>query len=284
MEHIKKLPLKALKFFYFAGRYGSLSEAAERLHVTHGAVSKQMKILEAHLGTALFVKQGSSLALSEAGKQLYDSCGYAFEALENTVQKISGGRKRDLTVSCEPTLAMKWLIPRIDRFQTGMDVNVVILAAGGEIDFDKHPADIAIRRNDFRWSAGLYAEKLIDEYIGPVHIPGVKSRNRLHTRTRMQAWANWEAAAGQSFDAENDVFFEHFYLSIQAAIAGMGVAVASELMVEAEIGQGILQAPYGFVPDGSAYYALSPADFSADARVERLVAWLKEEMRQTLAR
>ncbi|MGR3806850.1 LysR family transcriptional regulator [Pasteurella testudinis] len=74
MEQIKTLPLNAVKFFYFVAKYGSLSAAAEQLHVTHGAVSKQLKILERHLGVLLFLKQGRNLVLSNSGTILYQCC------------------------------------------------------------------------------------------------------------------------------------------------------------------------------------------------------------------
>ena len=278
MEQIKRLPLKALKFFFFTAKHGSLTAAADVLHVTHGAVSKQLKLLEAHLGTALWLKEGRHLRLSPAGRQLYAACGEAFAGLDEVLARLQGGKSRDLVVSCEPTLAMKWLIPRITQFGQDEDFNVVILAAGGAVDFGRQSVDVAIRRNDFAWPAGIAAARLGEEKMGAVQIPALAHCRRLHSHSRPDAWASWLQHGGAGADMAEDMHFEHFYLSIQAAVAGLGVALASQWMVADEIERGILVAPEGFRADGSAYYLLSGAPFEADERKQRFLAWLKAQM------
>lgn len=279
MESIRRFPLNALKFFFCVGKYGGLAAAAEQSCVTHGAVSKQLKILEEHVGEALFFKQGRALRLSPAGLKLYESCQYMFAELDNTLAKLKHSQERDLVVSCEPTLAMKWLIPRITHFPKEYGFHVVILAAGGQVDFQRQAVDVAIRRNDFAWPETVFAEYLCAEKTGPVHIPEPLYLKKLHTHTRPDAWSRWEKQyAGAELPYEGDMFFEHFYLSIQAAVAGLGVAVASELMVDEEIRRGILAAPHGFQDDGSAYYLLSDIPFEADCRRQKFLSWLKEQM------
>ncbi|MGR6980393.1 LysR substrate-binding domain-containing protein [Testudinibacter sp. P27/CKL/0425] len=279
MEQIKNLPLKALSFFYFVAEYGSLSAAAVQLNVTHGVVSKQLKLLESYLGTPLWLKQGRNLVLSPNGEILYQSCQLLFGELQSAVRKIQARQQRDLVVSCEPTLAMKWLIPRISAFQQQSGIQPVILAAGGEVDFTRQGIDIAIRRNDFQWSKQLYAEKIVDEQIGLLHSPQLNHTNRLHTHTRPQAWQNWQQLTGETYPQyQGDVFFEHFYLSLQAAIAGMGAAIGSRFMVQDEVAQGILLVPYGFVADGSAYYLLSQTPFDASDVKRTFLRWLRTEM------
>ncbi|KAE9529862.1 LysR substrate-binding domain-containing protein [Testudinibacter aquarius] len=279
MEQIKALPLNAVKFFYFVAESGSLSAAAEQLHVTHGAVSKQLKILERHLGVPLFLKQGRNLVLSNSGTILYQCCRESFAGLESAVQRMQHRRRQELVISCEPTLAMKWLIPRISRFQQQYDFNPVILAAGGAVDFQRQGIDVAIRRNDFRWSPQLYAEKISEEQIGLVQRPHLTQLKKLHTHTRAQAWQNWLQVSGlENCRYQGDIYFEHFYLSIQAAIAGMGAAIASRFMVHDEIEQGILQAPHGFIADGSAYYLLSQTAFATCRNKTAFLHWLKKEM------
>lgn len=279
MENIRRLPLNALKFFYFVGKYGSLVAASQQLHVTHGAVSKQLKLLEEHLNETLFVKQGRNLRLSSAGLILYESCQYIFSELQSTLTKLDHGKDKDLVVSCEPTLAMRWLIPRITRFPKEFGFNVVILAAGGKVDFHHQKIDVAIRRNDFSWTKTIYSEFLCNERMGPVHIPSLATdAKKLHTYTRPHAWKDWEKCHGNKFLCKENMFFEHFYLSIQAAIAGLGTAMASELMVEDEIKQGILIAPYDFKEDGSGYYLLSEIAFETDYRRIKFLSWLREQM------
>ena len=278
MEQIKRLPLKALKFFFFTAKHGSLTAAAEALHVTHGAVSKQLKLLEAHLGTALWLKEGRRLRLSPAGRQLQAACGEAFAGLDEVLNRLQGGKSRDLVVSCEPTLAMKWLIPRITAFPQDAGFNVVILAAGGAVDFGRQSVDVAIRRNDFAWPAGIATERLGDEKMGAVQIPALAHFRRLHSHSRPEAWNAWLQHGGAGAEMAEDMYFEHFYLSIQAAVAGLGVAMASQWMVADEIENGVLAAPEGFKPDGSAYYLLSAEPFEADERKQRFLACIQAQM------
>lgn len=282
MEQIKRLPLNALKFFYFVGKYGSLTMAAQQLYVTHSAVSKQLKLLEEYFGKPLFLKEGRHLKLTSEGVILYETCHSIFNELQQTTIKLKSHSKSDLIVSCEPTLAMKWLIPRITHFPQHLNFNIIILAAGGAVDFSKQNIDVAIRRNDFTWRKQIQAEWLCDEKIGMVYCTNKNTPPvQIHTHTRPQAWQDWQRISSKSFPCTHHQFFEHFYLSIQAAIAGLGVAIASKWMVQDEIEQGILTAPYGFRKDGSAYYLLSENLIENDERKMLFLKWLREQLSQT---
>jgi len=277
METIDKLPWQALKFFYHVARLGRLEAAAAHLHVTSGAVSKQIKSLERVLGTPVFTKQGRNLVLNTAGQHLYDACTVQYAALSQALLQIKQ-QDHDLRVSCEPTLAMKWLIPRITAFPQDAGFNVVILAAGGAVDFGRQSVDVAIRRNDFAWPAGIATERLGDEKMGAVQIPALAHFRRLHSHSRPEAWNVWLQHGGAGAEMAEDMYFEHFYLSIQAAVAGLGVAMASQWMVADEIENGVLAAPEGFKPDGSAYYLLSAEPFEADERKQRFLACIQAQM------
>ncbi|UOO89303.1 LysR substrate-binding domain-containing protein [Vitreoscilla massiliensis] len=289
MESIDKLPWQALKFFYHVARLGRLDAAAECLHVTAGAVSKQIKGLEAAVGTALFVKQGRYLVLNVAGQHLYGACEVQYRALQQALLHIKQ-QDSDLRVSCEPTLAMKWLIPRLPEFKRRHPQwNVVILAAGGAVDFAGQHVDVAIRRNDFAWPKHVQAHKLADEYMAPVSRTGEHKALRLHSNSRASAWKTWlaqqheqNAEVADAYAAMPSTTFEHFYLAIQAAIAGMGTAMASLFMVADELDQHILQAEQPFTADGSSYYLLSSNDISTHTKTAEFGAWLREEMGETL--
>lgn len=283
MEQIKRLPLNALKYFYFVGRHGSVSVAAEQLCVTHSAVSKQLKLLDTYFNEPLLLKRGRGIVLSHSGKALYERCHQAFHHLETHLAEMHRHQKKDLVISCEPTLAMKWLIPRMAKFQATHSFSIVILAAGGEVDFKQHGIDIALRRNDFHWPTTIFAEKIADEQMGIVQIPNLTLNQKLHTHTRPTAWQQWTSQAGIEFNHYTNVFFERFALAIQGALSGIGLTVASKLMVEQELDQGSLIAPYGFIPDGSAYYLLSETNFTADHKKQQFLAWIKAEMAMTLA-
>ena len=203
-----------------------------------------------------------------------------------------------LVVSCEPTLAMRWLIPRLGRFRTRFpDIELHLVAAGGPIRFERGHVDLALRRNDFHWGGECHAEPVAREWIAPVCAPALLAQGRLdlerhcllHTASRADAWQRWRAASGcaagpagaGAAGGRHSAHYEHFYLSLQAAGAGLGVAIASIYMVEEELAGARLVAPAAFVADGSEYYLLSPVPFDADARRMAVLGWLREEFDAT---
>ncbi|MBP6562801.1 MAG: LysR family transcriptional regulator [Neisseriaceae bacterium] len=277
--------LHALRFFHQVTLSGSLVAASTQLHVTHGAISKQIKQLEAELGVALFYRQHRQLILTPAGMALQHTCAQVFPLLNDCFDRISLSARKDLVISCEPTLAMKWLIPRLADVKAAYpDLGLVILAAGGPLNFQQQGIDVALRRHDFAWPAHIDAIKVADEWMGPVaKQPSLGALPLLHTRTRAHAWAMWQQhSAQQHTPPPANHYFEHFYLSLQAATAGMGAAMASAYMVEAELQQGWLHAPHGFIADGSEYYLLSATPINADPRKQQLLAWLQAAMDATL--
>lgn len=281
METIDRLPWQALKFFYHVARLGRLDAAAAHLCVTSGAVSKQIKGLEQALGMALFGKQGRHVVLTPAGKQLQDACTLHYAALGQALTQMAV-LQSDLRVSCEPTLAMRWLIPRLPDFkQQHPDINVVILAAGGAVDFAGQHVDVAIRRNDFVWPKQLFAEHLVDEWMAPVNKSGAQEQTQLHSLSRPHAWQQWLHTHSMAAPTQS-VSFEHFYLALQAATAGLGMAMASVLMVADDVQQGILTAVGDFAGDGSAYYLLSARDMQVDAKTQVFLQWLRRAMQDTI--
>ena len=111
-------PLNTLRVFEAAARHGSFVRAAQELHVTHGAVSRQIRQLEASLGVDLFERRNRAVFLTPAGDQLHAAATDAFEILTDSIDRIARrAMSSTLVVSCEPTLAMRWLIPRLSRFQ-----------------------------------------------------------------------------------------------------------------------------------------------------------------------
>ncbi|VVD98616.1 LysR family transcriptional regulator [Pandoraea anhela] len=290
----RPLPLNALQVFDVAASELSFARAAERLFVTHGAVSRQIRSLELALGLPLFERRNRAVFLTPAGTRLHATTRQMFEQLASTVASLHpGAASRTLVVSCEPTLAMRWLIPRLGAFaQAHPDIALHLHSAGGPLDFDSAKVDVAIRRNDFFWGHTLAAEPLADEWIGPVGLPAAFAShevNALGTRTRPSAWQDWLRAMNASRHEAtpglpclgthtNTPPFEHFYLSLQAAGAGLGAAIGSVYMVSDELSAGRLVAPYGFIRDGSGYVALSREPFAANPAKEALLTWLREAL------
>ncbi|PJC99653.1 LysR family transcriptional regulator [Janthinobacterium sp. BJB1] len=288
----RQTALGSLRFFEAAARLGSFVQAADELHVTHGAVSRQIRLLEASLGTALFERRNRGVFLTAPGAQLRDAVQQAFERLDAALDAVrQPARPAPLVVSCEPTIAMKWLIPRLgDFYQRHPGVPLHLYAAGGPVAFQRDAVDVALRRNDFAWDGGLHVEKVCDEWIAPVCAPALLRQGRLelsaqrllHTASRPAAWAHWRAAGTDDGSSSDSQTYEHFYLSLQAACAGLGVAIGSIFMVREEIDSGRLVAPLGFRRDGSGYVLLSPLPFDGDARRTTLLHWLREQMGSAL--
>ena len=281
-------PLNALRFFDVAARLGSFVNAADELHLTHGAVSRQIRQLEQSLGVALFERRNRAVFLTPQGVLLQAATRQAFEQLDAAMTALRNPvRNAPLVVSCEPTLSMKWLIPRLgDFYRRYPELQLHIFAAGGPVAFARDGVDVALRRNDFIWEPTVHAEKVCDEWIGPVCVPQLVKRRRidltaqkmLHTASRKAAWQNWRTVTKTAIGGAGSQTYEHFYLSLQAACAGLGVAIGSWMMVQEEIGTGRLVAPFGFVRDGSAYYLLSAAPIEDDPRCVAFLGWIREQM------
>lgn len=277
----------ALRCFLAATTTGSFTAAATQLHLTHGAVSRQVAQLEQLLGVQLFERRRQRIHLTPVGKSYAESVAPLLATLEKTTQQIQirGKRhvRRNLVISCEPTLAMRWLIPRLPLFNTQhAQTTVRVLAAGGAIDLRRSEADIAIRREDFPVSPDLHATRLMAEYIGPVVRPGTAdwpSQPRLHTETRLSAWDHWQAISnhGPSEATVPESRFEHFYLSLQAATAGLGAAMAAYPMVMDDLRTGMLNAPAGFVATPIHYLALTTQEAHDRPEITQLLTWLEAQ-------
>jgi len=283
-----------IRFFEAAARHQNFARAAEELHLTHGAISRQIRQLEDALGVPLFERRNRAVFLTEAGRTLHASASEAMDLLAATAQRIrTPAPNAALVLSCEPTIAMRWLIPRLTRFSAiHPEIPVHLMAAGGPVDFAAGGIDVALRRNDFAFDPRWHTCELTPERVGPVCRPdqaGMAPEQvvRLHTRTRPDAWQRWMLSAGSpavgATAGRQDGWYEHFYLSLQAAAAGLGWAVASHLMAADELADGRLVAPRGFVADGTAYHLISPVPFARDARRQALLQWLQGELAPTSA-
>ncbi len=290
---MKLPPLGSLRVFDAAARHEAFGRAAQELHVTHGAVSRQIKQLEQALGLTLFERRNRAVFLTDSGRQLLMLTRSLFEQLTAGLAQLrQPAADAPLVLSCEPTIAMMWLIPRLPDFQRAHPgVQVHLYAAGGPVDFAAQGVDVALRRNDFEWDAALHAERVCDEWTGPVCRPGVAGDSgdggwtgvtALGSATRPGAWRQWAQASGRKAPRRPGPVYEHFYLSLQAAAAGLGLAIGSALMVRDALRDRRLEAPCGFVRDGSAYFLLSPRLFRDDPRAAVFLAWLRQEAAASL--
>ncbi|MEV5974526.1 LysR substrate-binding domain-containing protein [Streptomyces sp. NPDC051921] len=280
-------PLNTLLPFEAAVRHASMTRAAQELHVTHGAVSRQVQSLEKALGTPLFERGARSLRPTPQARRLAAAVRDALDLIESAAREVSGRDRGTgpLALSCEPTLLMRWLIPRLpDLAARHPELTVHLSAGGGPVAFARDTVDAALRRDDFPAPEGVSRVPLFEEWIGPVCRPELAARLRsgapvplLHTSTRSAAWDDWRRLTGLTTTAASEQVFEHFYLALQAAAAGVGVAVGPYALVRDDLVRGQLAAPYGFVADGTGYGLLSPRPPERDARTAALLGWLRDQ-------
>jgi LysR family transcriptional regulator, glycine cleavage system transcriptional activator len=259
--------------------------------VTAGAISHQVRQLEDDLGVALFERRNRRVRLTAAGQLLLSAVTDALGRVRETVAKLrSVEAPVPLVVSCEPTLTQRWLIPRLPRLMARCPSLLIhVLAAGGPVQFERDYVDIAIRRDDFEWPPDTYVVPIVEEYVGPVCSPALaKDRSpeailelpMIHSATRPDAWSRWLADAQKAVPVHAEQTFEHFFLSIEAAVAALGVAIGPYPLVADDLLTGRLVAPFGFQPSGHRYVLLTRQPIAEIDQGDCLVAWLRDEARQ----
>jgi DNA-binding transcriptional LysR family regulator len=295
----RQLPsLNALRAFEAAARLESVSRAAAELHVTHGAVSRQIRALENDLGRPLFTRQGRGLALTATGVRLRDAAGAAFTRLQETYAEL---RRDDgpaaVVLGCPGSVLARWVIPRLDRLGRELPTVKLHLSAH-EGDFDAHlpGLDAALMLAEPPWPAQWQVHELAPEYIGPVVSPRyagyaalqgrpvsvLLEETLLHTASRPQAWPSWATHNGLAPAALRfGTGFDHLYYLLEAAVAGIGVAIAPQPLVSEDIASGRLIAPWGFTRT-TGMWALCAPQRSTDTRVAKLAAWLRRQLAETL--
>lgn len=296
-------PLNALKVFEAAARHMSFTKAADELHVTPGAVSQQIKALEDYIGGRLFRRTKRALLLTDAAQASLPILREAFDKLEEASRILTArGDSKRLTVSVAPSLAAKWLVPRLDRFHERMpEVEVWISADMEVVDFAVDDIDLAIRYGAGRYP-GLEVELLMEEQILPVCSPRLLTGQHplrappdlehhplLHDGSPEQEdlaatnWAMWLKAAGVvDVDAKRGAKFNQSSLVIEAAVAGKGVALAKSTIALADLEAGRLVAPFDLTtPSNFSYYLVHPASKSRNAGVKAFKKWLHDEAAAT---
>lgn len=271
--------LNGLRAFEAMGRTGGATAAAAELGVTHSAVSRQVKMLEATLGMRLFEGPRHQLRLTARGQALLAGLSPGFDALDAAVHAVRGHHEVRLAV--HPSLAVKWLIPRLADFERRHQDVVLDLSELPPHAARKRGADVLLRYLDADALAGPGVDVLVENLVGLVHAPGlaadaVAGAPRLTASTRAEAWTEWSAASGQPIPSGPGRTLTHLHMVLDAAAAGLGVAVLPWTIVADDVAAGRLTAPFGFVPDGGALAAIRMN--GAATRGERiLIRWLREQ-------
>ena len=273
------LPLRALAAFAETMRAGGVGRAADRLGLTHGAVSRQIAALEDRLGLILFTGPRNARRPTAEAEALFSEIDTPLRAVAAAVAARTVREER-LAVSCVSTLATRWLIPRLADFaRREPGLTVEIRESYAPLDRSLDGCDLAIRMSepDAPAPPGLVAHRFMGNAVGLVTAPGVDpDARRLVSRSHPGAWAAWRALSGVPGPVTTHQTFDHQRTMIEAAIAGLGACVTQRPLVETELELGRLVAPTGFVGDGAAFVAFARVGFETRA-VRRFIAWLTEQ-------
>jgi LysR family transcriptional regulator, glycine cleavage system transcriptional activator len=282
-------PLNALRAFEAAARLGSFSKAADELFVTHGAISRHVRGLEDWLGRKLFERLNRRVVLTPAGKTYLAEIGAALDRIAvATMRQLEPGRHRLLRVNALATFTMRWLIPRLSAFQIAHPTIEIRLTTSNErIPALTEPFDVVIRGGP-DVVPGYAAKPFLAERRIPVcsprllaHIPltepaDLRHHTLLHAATLPGVWPQWLHAAGvPDLQPHRSVTLEHFYLTIQGALDGLGVAMGPVALVADDIAEDRLVLPFaGPALPARSYFTYVPATRVDDPAVAAFCAWL----------
>lgn len=289
-------PLNPLHTFEAAARHGSFTVAAQELSVTQGAVSRQVRTLEKYLGVDLFERHHRSVRLTRAGKSFHADLRAGFEQIEAATGRLMANRSRKtLIVRAYGTFATRWLIPRLAVFhETNPKISVDLTASMQPVDFEHEDVDVAVHFGPTEDRPGIHQSLLLPVAIIPVCSPALIRRKPLrhpadlqhftllHTLARPEDWPNWLGANGIVADwASRGYRFESSSMAYEAAINGIGVAAAVIALVQSDLKEGRLVAPFPMtLSTPYAYWLVHPPAKAANPAVAVFRNWILEEARQ----
>jgi DNA-binding transcriptional LysR family regulator len=283
--------LDDLRAFETVVRTGSFRAAGHELALTHGAVSRRVSKLSRNLGLALLAAKGRGVIPTPTGVALADAVGRALAIIATQIGEIRRvGGVRPLLISCERSIAMRWLIPRLSRFQEEHpDIPIHLSVGGGNQDLFQHGLCLAIRRLDFPIQPDWKVVNLLEETVGPVMAPRLLPAFRsgdylgLGSRTRPAAWSTWSAAFPQVPPPREVRMFDHHFLMAEAAVAGMGVAMCPRIIAFDDLAGGRFVAPLDFTPDGTRYGLIVEPSQKNAADITLLSEWIAAEIKPLVA-
>lgn len=280
-----------LSAFEAAARHGSVTAAACELSLTQSAVSRQVRALEEQLGVDLFHRERQTIRLTVGG------IGYSREIRE-ALRKISTASLNlranpfsgTLTLAILPTFGTRWLAPRLPKFlaaNPGITINLMTRLS--HFDFQLEPIDAAIHFGAAHWPGGELA-LLRSETVVPACSPGMREHYAfreardlgkaplLHLTTRPDAWERWLTCGGADARAVHGMLFDQFATAAQAAIAGVGVALLPQFLIEEELASGKLVLALDLpMQSAEAYYLVWPSERATHPPLIAFRAWLLTE-------
>lgn len=282
-------PLNSIKAFDAAARHLSFTKAGDELCVTHGAISRQIQVLEQWLGAPLFLRLARGLQLTEDGVRFYTEVNSMLNAVAAVADQIRRKQSaRIIRVQSLPTFTMRWLIPRLSDFQRKYpEIEIRLSIAADAIPPRVNEFEVFLTGGP-ESHHGFRSGRFLDEHRVAVAAPDLlrespvvamddlRNHVLLHTTSLPALWSNWFAlAGGQGLRCRSELTFEHLYLSTQAAVKGLGVAIGSTALIGDDIDEGRLEyvMPSITLPARS-YYWYSPERTAGDSAVEAFCDWL----------
>lgn len=289
-------PLNALRAFEAAARHLSFTRASEELFVTQAAVSHQIKALEADLGVSLFRRITRGVLLTEAGQTYLPVLRDAFDAIAEATARVRADEESGLlTVTTTPSFAARWLVPRLGGFYADHpEIDVRLYPSIELIDFARDDVDVAVRFGGGDWP-GVRAEHLLCLDMFPVCSPALlegphplrtpadlSNHTLLHEDVR-EDWRRWLLAAGiEGVDFARGPMFHDTSLLLQAAVAGLGVAIAHSALVNDDLAAGRLVRPFETrLATDVGFYVVCPEGTVARPKVRAFCDWLFEAAAKT---
>ncbi len=285
-------PLNAMRAFEAAARHLSFTKAADELNVTQAAISHQVKALEERLGVVLFRRLNRALLLTDAGQGFLPPLREAFDQMAAATERLRVDDSRGvLTLTTLPSIAARWLVPRLGRFREAHpDIDLRIDASQHLTDFVRENVDIALRYGGGEWD-GMRADRLMTEDFFPVCSPrlldldpplrepaDILHHTLLHDNSPTD-WTMWFLAAGiEGGDPTRGPAFTDSSLVLQAAAEGQGVALGRGVLAAADLEAGRLVRPFDLSLEAKyAYYLVCPQATAESPKIASFRAWLLAE-------
>ena len=291
-------PLPAIRAFEAAARHGGFQRAGEELHVSAGAVAHQIRQLESWLGVLLFQRLARGVALTVAGRQYAQALRPLLDGLAEASDAVRRqGDEHVVTVTSVPSLAARWLMPRLGRLrEQHPEIDLRLLSSLHAVDFQREGVDVAIRLGSGPYP-GLKADLLMEQWFSAVCSPAFRAQAPdlatpadllryplLHDEAEPRlpdeiTWAHWLQAFGVSYSGAARPSFSHTYLTLEAVASGQGVALAAEPLIADDLRSGRLLrlfpqrvlSPYRF-------HLLRPPEAEARPAVKAFCDWLRAEV------
>ncbi|MDQ2191865.1 MULTISPECIES: LysR substrate-binding domain-containing protein [unclassified Vibrio] len=290
--------LSILSTFVKVAQYNSFSEAAKSLHLTTGAISQQLILLEQKIGFKLFERHSRGIRLTDEGRTLARVVKQNIQDIESTIAYLNQSRNiNEIKLKSTPSFAFKWLVPRLENFhRKHPDIQIQIFAEGALVDSDRRDYDLAIDYGPLPYKK-MNAELLFEEYLLPVMSAAyLQAHPQLqHSHYQQESWngvvllhdampwANasrdyewlyWASEMGVDIATQQGHFFNRTDMAMSAAEAGVGVAMARMALIDNELETERLVSPFKPLKANAGYYLIHNGKNDC---IAAFIRWLNQQ-------